>query len=417
MSYPTDISSDSSHADVWPHHGWDGHWSTAHGSGKSGKSGRSKSSGGWNIIGGLKPKSNKDKWLGTSEDIPGKELIYDEDTLPNWHAGWPPLDVHVSSSGKSGKSGIISSSGKSGKSGVDVYISSSGKSSKSGGGHSWEGGGDKLSESESPYDTDEEYVTPLSTSNPTLGATPPPVSSDGDTPSPIQSLTLPPVGSSIDGDPNAKYWIYTDENGVQTCEYSPTIPDGIGSIAWARESKKECCDYAIEIGSTNLQGCDGVRSASPPNTTTPAVHKKPSLGAQFLGSHPHGHNNNNNLSKGDRSGATSKSAKSEDQDSSILNPMPSVSLTKSKSAKSKSSKNWDKKYGIGPVGTASDVKYSEGLTDGMTYSGYKQKTSGSDPSSQSEESISSSASSISSTLSFRRILLSAGLAVLGWCII
>ena len=156
------------------------------------------------------------------------------------------------------------------------------------------------------------------------------------------------------------------------------------------------------------------------------VNKKPSLGAQFLGDHPHGHNND--ISKGDRSGATSKSAKS--GDSSIDNPpMPSVSLTKSKSAKSKSSKNWDKKYGIGPPaatttssdlpthpsGTASDVKYSEGLTDSMTYSGYKQKTSGSDPSSQSEEPMSSSASYNSSTLAFR-ILLS-GLAVLGWYII
>ena len=486
MSYITDISSDdssdSSH-DVWPHVSWTAdHWSISHGLGKSGKSRRSKSSGGWNAIGGLKPKSSKDEWLGMSEDAPGKELIYDEDTLPSWHAGWPPLDAHISSSGKSGKSG---------------------------GGHSWSGGGEK---SKSSYDTStegEEYVTPQGTSSPILGATKPPVSgpildltkppvssgggnsspppnpilssteppvsSDGGNSSPppnpptetpstpiptytptktptIPSSTEPPVGSSLDGDPNAKYWIYTDENGVQTCEYSLTIPDGIGSLAWARESKKECCEYAIGIGSINLQGCDGVRSASPPkdvvevppdyrNEPAPpadtskttldvvtTVNKKPSLGAQFLGDHPHGHNND--ISKGDRSGATSKSAKS--ADISIDNPpMPSVSLTKSKSAKSKSSKNWDKKYGIGPPGvatsstssdlpshpsgTASDVKYSEGLTDSMTYSGYKQKTSGSDPSSQSEEPMSSSASYISSTFT-SRILLS-GLAVLGWYII
>ena len=385
-------------------------WSS---SGKSGKSGSDS----WETTLGFKPKANK----GVSEDSPGKELIYDDDAFPSWHnsdGGWSS-----SSSGKSGKSG-----GKFGWQG-DEWVESgwNARSSASMDEHD----DDTISANDAGLSIPETPPSPSPPPPPVPIVNTPSEPVDNDTSQPTL-MPSPPMADDTDmipplnqeEDPNSRYWTYSNNGSEMTCVYSLTEPEDVVSTDWIHDTKEECCVYVYGLGgdASTVTGC----SEFAPSAQGPPLSTNPNR------TNP----NNSNVNKVDRSrSATSKSAKpsyhhidSILQDDPIASeasrstsksskkkkssPMPSSDHPHYKQSKStKSSRNRDYDT-LSPTsssdqqheGTKSDVKYSEGLADGMTYSGYKQKSQGNSRSSEKPQS--SSAASYFSTACGCIILLS-----------
>lgn len=279
---------------AWTHN----QWSSSGKSGKSGSDWETNWETKWETTFGFKPKANK----GASEDSPGKELTYDDDTFPSWHNsdGWSS-----SSSGKSGKSG-----GKFGWQG-DEWVES--------------GWNSRSSASTDEYDddvisADDDGVSSLPVSPPS-SPPPPPVPVDNDTSQPTLMPTPPfaddtnmnlspsspciicPNGITVDentqpfiddgdtasckelvdvtaevlneGDescegskmmeayccPDAQdpYWIYTNNGNEMTCVYSSTEPEpeDVVSTDWIHDTKEECCVYVYDLGGdpSTVSGC------------------------------------------------------------------------------------------------------------------------------------------------------------------
>ena len=453
----------------WNTTAWPDHWKSP---GKSGKSGfdwgkRGKSGSAiydWSSSGksgksgsDFKPKANK----GDSEDSPGKELIYDDDAFPSWHnsdGGWSS-----SSSGKSGKSG-----GKLGNEWVESGWNARSSASMD------ENYDDTISASDDvpipppppvplvntpsePVDNDTSQPTYTPSISPvkgasctvcpngiTVGEETQPLLDSGDTSTCkelVDQVNL--IGTDFcDGDsiydmlccpnPNSRYWTYTNNGNEMTCVYSLTEPEDVLSTDWIHDTKEECCVYVYGLGGdqSTVSGC----SEFAPSAQGPPLSTNPNR------TNP----NNANVNKVDRSrSTTSKSAKPSYHDiDSILQddpitseasrstsksskkkksspvPMPSSDHPHYKQSKStKSSRNRDYDT-LSPTsssdqhheGTKSDVKYSEGLADGMAYSGYKQKSQGN--SRNSEKPQSSSAVSYFSIGCGCVILLSSAMALL-----